>query len=282
MAWICLVASGDCPSPLKSGSKQSLTVRTIATLKVFSYHEWLKERLKRLLFVPMSEKSKKIISKILLKSYSEDFRARTSVLQEMERAWQESEAVFSSKLLDWSKKSSPHSYSWKTCQPLGLEDFLRSSMNLQKWGMTVGGRVSLPQALEPRTSEKDGFYWPTPVANDDNKSPQAHMAMKARMKGGARKKCTSLNVMVKGVEMRIFPTPTPTARSPQDCPSERKRKDPSLEAQANISLNQIGGQLNPTWVEWLMGFPLEWSVLNALGMQWFHSKPKKPSKNSST
>ena len=26
--------------------------------------------------------------------------------------------------------------------------------------------------------------------------------------------------------------------------------------------DQIGGQLNPTWVEWLMGFPLGWTDLN--------------------
>lgn len=38
---------------------------------------------------------------------------------------------------------------------------------------------------------------PTPVANDDNKTPEAHMAMKARMKGGPRYKATSLQVVVK-------------------------------------------------------------------------------------
>jgi hypothetical protein len=42
-----------------------------------------------------------------------------------------------------------------------------------------------------------GGLLPTPVANDDNKSPAAHMAMKARMKGGERHTITSLNVRVK-------------------------------------------------------------------------------------
>ena len=27
--------------------------------------------------------------------------------------------------------------------------------------------------------------------------------------------------------------------------------------------DQIGGQLNPTWVEWLMGFPIGWTDLDA-------------------
>ena len=44
--------------------------------------------------------------------------------------------------------------------------------------------------------------WPTPVANDDNKTPEAHMAMKARMKGGPRNTITSLQVLV-----QTWPTP---------------------------------------------------------------------------
>ena len=31
----------------------------------------------------------------------------------------------------------------------------------------------------------------------------------------------------------------------------------------NALNDQIGGQLNPTWVEWLMGFPIGWTDLNA-------------------
>ena len=31
----------------------------------------------------------------------------------------------------------------------------------------------------------------------------------------------------------------------------------------NALNDQIGGQLNPTWVEWLMGFPIGWTELNA-------------------
>lgn len=52
-------------------------------------------------------------------------------------------------------------------------------------------------------------WWPTPVANDDNKSVEAHMAMKARMKGGPRLKPTSLNVVVKMWPGFQAPTPPP-------------------------------------------------------------------------
>ena len=53
----------------------------------------------------------------------------------------------------------------------------------------------------------DSARWPTPVAQDDNKSPEAHLAMKARMgerdgSNANRTAITSLNVMAKA-----WPTP---------------------------------------------------------------------------
>jgi hypothetical protein len=32
---------------------------------------------------------------------------------------------------------------------------------------------------------------------------------------------------------------------------------------------QVGGALNPTWVEWLMGFPLEWTACGRWGTRRF-------------
>ena len=53
--------------------------------------------------------------------------------------------------------------------------------------------------------------------------------------------------------------PTPTAHNAKEAahPSEYKRNQPTLAAQA-------GGKLNPTWVEWLMGWPLGWTDLGVL------------------
>lgn len=46
------------------------------------------------------------------------------------------------------------------------------------------------------TLEGAAVNWPGPVASDDNKSVEAHLAMKARMKGGPRNTITSLQVFV--------------------------------------------------------------------------------------
>ena len=34
---------------------------------------------------------------------------------------------------------------------------------------------------------------------------------------------------------------------------------------------KVGGQLNPTWVEWLMGWPIGWTDLKPLAMDKFRS-----------
>ena len=71
--------------------------------------------------------------------------------------------------------------------------------------MTVNGRAYRRQLWAPATSEIGGGLLPTPVARDDGKSPGAHLAMKARMKGGPRHTITSLSVMARAG--MLLPTP---------------------------------------------------------------------------
>ncbi|MDQ3125220.1 MAG: hypothetical protein M3Q74_06395 [Pseudomonadota bacterium] len=74
------------------------------------------------------------------------------------------------------------------------------------------------------------------MANDDNKSVAAHMAMKARMKGGPRNTITSLQVAVK------------------DATSEEPiRVWPTMVANG-------AGKLSPSFVEPLMGFPAAFTL----------------------
>jgi len=64
--------------------------------------------------------------------------------------------------------------------------------------------------------------------------------------------------------------PTPTAHNSKECnsPSEQNRNTPTLATHA-------GGKLNPTWVEWLMGWPLAWTDLKPLEMGKSHSVPQQ-------
>lgn len=51
-------------------------------------------------------------------------------------------------------------------------------------------------------------------------------------------------------------TPTVQDSSNNGAPSQKERNSLPLNA-------EVGGALNPTWVEWLMGWPLGWTDLNA-------------------
>ena len=53
--------------------------------------------------------------------------------------------------------------------------------------------------------------------------------------------------------------PTPTARDWRSGKASQATHDKNSRPLSE----QIGGQLNPTWVEWLMGFPLGWTALDA-------------------
>lgn len=153
---------------------------------------------------------------------------RTSASQVVEGAWKASEAVYFEKSCGWPKKSSPSSYSLKTSQTSAQPD---SATLLNNWpivGMTVDGFLYPLKKSEPLTSERDGFFWPTP-----------------------------------------------TARANRDCPGERRRNSLALEPMINFRAGTTGGKMNPNWVEWLMGYPTTWTVVEPWAMLLFQHKRGK-------
>jgi hypothetical protein len=281
-----------------------------------------------MIFAPLTED----LGEELLTWYLAGFHVRTSVApvkeeeskvnnQDCGERWPESFVKYDHNTYSWRthqcclqpENVSPYSYKWWL---LSLGDFgcaqsLLSSHDqisfecwetLPKWGTMRNGECSERTTPVLPTSGKGSGFWPTPVAHDDGKTPEAHMRMKANMSGGERHKPTSLTVMVKGVERGLWPTPrstdgshggrvtprksrnggnlieavskemfpTPTVNDSKNngAPSQAKRNSPNLNS-------VIGGSLNPTWVEWLMGWPLGWTDLRPLEMdkfrQWLHS-----------
>ena len=97
------------------------------------------------------------------------------------------------------------------------------------------------------TAESAVKLWPTPTKN---------CSTGAGTQG--REGGLNLQTAVK----RSFPTPTKQDAHNNGGASQMERNALPLNAVA-------GGSLNPTWVEWLMGWPLGWTDLQHLGMARF-------------
>ena len=144
----------------------------------------------------------------------------------------------------------------RTCQGL-LAGIMGTSdeylMIFPKAGMMLDGELYLRPTWERPILGKGSGYWPTPVRQDgeNDNSPSQQ-----------RRNSPPLNVRATW--------PTPRAQKVGGYSSERFR--PTLEQVTNggETIQQTPQmQLNPAWVEWLMGFPAGWTDLKPLAMHKF-------------
>jgi hypothetical protein len=84
--------------------------------------------------------------------------------------------------------------------------------------------------------------WKTPVADDTG------IRKKKYAQGG-----TALSMQASQAP-QMWPTPTTQDAKNNGGPSQHKRNTKPLNA-------EVGGPLNPQWVEWLMGYPEGWTDL---------------------
>ena len=112
-------------------------------------------------------------------------------------------------------------------------------------GMTRGGIAFPLQPLAPLTSATGSGSWPTPHAN-------CHTG------AGHQGRDYGLNVQT---AVKMWPTP-----AAHEARLGYQRRDTgkkgSQKSRTTVVINLMGGreqasgQLNPQWVEWLMGFPI--------------------------
>lgn len=300
MAWIYLVESEELHTHCKIGSDQSPIAKSNPSAKVSSCKECKKEICPKHQFGMMLDPLNVRFPMGLLTLSQEDSPARTSVLQELEKVWKESEAVFSSKSCAWPKKSSPSSYSLKTFQPSQAEGDFESLEKLPRWGMIVDGVLYPLRGSELYTDVKDGSYWLTPSTMENLPVREGKALDRALHRGNSmsKRKCSGrLNEQVAYPQM----WPTPTARDWKDngeAPAELRRKSPCLpcrvkmiatptasqmhkpvlepcpsskngthgettqESIGRLNPEMIGKKLSPLFVELLMGYPTKWTDLN--------------------
>jgi hypothetical protein len=100
--------------------------------------------------------------------------------------------------------------------------------------------------------------WPTPVGSvaQIGEGTETWLARRERVKETAQ----NGNGMGMPLTIAVQMWPTPAARDWKDGlnPAPHGMHSDSLPVLVNKT---DGGSLNPTWVEWLMGFPLGWTAL---------------------
>ena len=91
------------------------------------------------------------------------------------------------------------------------------------------------------------------------------------MRNGVCWERPTLERVTTGSGRGYWPTPTVQDAENDGGPSQYNRN--SIPLNALVKLGTNGGQLNPPWVEWLMGWPIGWTDLKPLAMdrfrQWF-------------
>ena len=125
----------------------------------------------------------------------------------------------------------------------------------------LGRLVFQLRASVPTTKEKEFGYWRTPDAHS-GRGPSSEERMKMKLE---KKMPISLNDQVAHPKLMW---PTPTTRDYKDSGKAviNSHRDSILPVRvAKKDKEQWvkgGGSLNPTWVEWLMGYPKGWTDLN--------------------
>jgi len=224
----------------------------------------------------------------LLTLYLEVFHAKTSAQQEKAQELTANEAECGEKWRASFAKYDPDSVLWRThqCSLLGgLDEFLET---WPQWGLmrdgecweqrtleqtirgtefgleekekclivkNVGGNLKQEElqdldALDVEQHNHKLLKWPTP------RSCSAMAATITPESAWNEKRNPNLETIV---GQRLWPTPTAHNSKETNAPSESTGNTPTLAAQA-------GGKLNPTWTEWLMGWPLGWTDLKPLAM----------------
>lgn len=198
---------------------------------------------------------------------------RTSATPENGQASTESEAACGQSTSESFASYDPATSSWKTSQRCLEGGWVEFSGTWPRAGTMQNGIACRRRPLVPRISATvcsyspsgeyvapdaaKGVLWPAPDAGGSSTRTNSHSKDRIRPVLGAAvrmwptprardgKGCGFRDSLPSQVFASLLPTPTGPRRS-------------GLQSHGK---NIVAGSLNPMWVEWLMGFPLNWSVL---------------------
>ena len=184
-------------------------------------------------------------------------RARTLALLESSAAWvKEPVPASGPRSSDLLASYDRNTSSWRTSQHCLLAQVNGEADGLaefsETWpsaGMMRNGKTFRRQPWALPIAESASGLWPTPCKSDQGRT--SYNANNRIAQGHQEDLSTAVHV-------RMFPTPTATMHKGSS-PAALTRKDGQDRSRDRLDhfLQSLegSGQLNPTWVEWLMGFP---------------------------
>jgi hypothetical protein len=262
---------------------------------------WLRDKTMDILshsrFSQMSASLTECLGEDVLTWCQEVSRAKTSVLQEKAQESEESEVDFGERWRGLSVKYDPATSGWKTHHCLFPEDLDWSCLTLPKWGMMSGGEL-----WERTTQEADtngigagcGETWPPPTANEDaagtpdgkmqwmlTQAAKSGCATRAEYQSWATPTASAGGPEPDGktgrklaTQVHSFPSPGTTGMSngSGNCEKSNKLHEAGVitDDERKSMRAGNGGQLNPDWVEWLMGWPVAWTRLENTYTNWMN------------
>lgn len=268
-------AEGESSEVKQSDGKQYAQLNVMPTPHPF----WLRDKTMDILnhsrFTAMSVPLTDDLGEDVLTWFREGFHAKTSPQPGKVQESEESGQDYGEKWHALSVKYDRDTSGWKTVHSLFPEDLDWSCLTLPKWGMMQGGelwerttQVDFTSVIESGSEDS----WPTPKTRDWKDSAGAsldavnpdgsHRDRRDRLMGAIIDRQNKKNTHY------FFATPGTTGMSNGTGNCEKANQ---LHEQGVISDDERksmragnGGQLNPDWVEWLMGWPIGWTTIGLL------------------
>jgi hypothetical protein len=236
----------------------------------------------------------------LLTLFRAGFHAKTLAQQGGGLALTESEVECGEKWQGSFTKYDPDLRSWKThqCSLLGdLDEFLET---WPQWGLMRNGECweqrTLAQTIRGTgsgLSPNNETFFHTPCTTGLDGGSNSRKALKKRLlptpDASQRGPTKDYNPQAKSQSGRTLQSfaakfPTPQASDNRDRgnmsnPSVQRRVAIGKQISLSQSVHPTSGQLNPTWVEWLMGWPLGWTDLKPLETDKSHFVPQQSGGN---
>jgi hypothetical protein len=228
----------------------------------------------------------------LLMSCRADFLAKTFPLQEKELELKGKEVECGEKWRGSFVKYDHDSSLWRTHQCSLLGDLEPYSETWPQWGLMRDGECWEQRTLEQTIrgtefgSLQNKEMWPTPATKGYGHAAEGMVGnLIEKIEHGVITKLEAEQMLsLPKLEnhrtwKKKFPTPQLADykdRGNMSNPSIQRRAEIGKQVTLSMVAHPTSGRLNPTWVEWLMGWPLGWTDLKPLEMDKSHSVPQQP------